>query len=94
MSEGQRWTLLTNHARVLALLASDPDIRLRDLADQVGITERAVHRIVADLEDSGFVTHERIGRRNRYRVDGEQRSPHPGERRVGALELLEITQPA
>ena len=86
----QRWTLLTNHAHVLTCLAEDPDIRLRELAVRVGVTERAAHRIVADLEEAGFVTHERVGRRNRYRVDLARRSVHPGERHLGAAQLVEM----
>lgn len=63
------WTLLTNHAQVLRCIAEDPRIRLRDVATRVGITERGVQRIVAELEDAGIVTHRRVGRRNHYRVD-------------------------
>lgn len=63
-----RWAFLTNHAQVLVCLATDPRIRLREVAAQVGITERAVHRIVVDLEDAGYVRRERHGRRNHYTV--------------------------
>jgi predicted transcriptional regulator len=62
------WTFLTNHAQVLVCIANDPGIRLREIAERVGITERAVHRIVVELGDAGFVTRERIGRRNQYTV--------------------------
>ena len=62
------WTFLSNHAHVLLLLAKDPEIRLRDVANQVGITERAVQRIVADLEADRYIERERQGRRNHYRV--------------------------
>ena len=68
--EPQRtWTFLTNHAQVLLCLAEEPDIRLRDVAERVGITERATQRILAELVEAGYVQTERVGRRNRYTVD-------------------------
>lgn len=62
------WSFLTTHARVLLAIASDPDIRLRDIATTVGVTERRAHTVVADLAHSGYVTKHRVGRRNRYEV--------------------------
>ena len=62
------WKFLSNHAQVLLCIAGDPGIRLRDIAVSVGITERASHRIVDDLVTSGYVSRERVGRRNRYTV--------------------------
>jgi DNA-binding MarR family transcriptional regulator len=62
------WTFLTNHAQVLVSIAADPWIRLRDIAARVGITERAVHRIVVELGDAGYVTRRRSGRRNEYTI--------------------------
>jgi predicted ArsR family transcriptional regulator len=62
------WSFLSNHARVLICLADDPDVRLREIGDAVGITERAAHRIVGDLIAAGYVLRERNGRRNRYTV--------------------------
>lgn len=81
------WTFLSNHAHVLLLIAGDPEIRLRDVADRVGITERAVQRIVADLEDGKYLERERNGRRNRYRVHPNLPLRHPVEahRDVGTL---------
>lgn len=81
------WTFLTNHAHVLLLIARDPEIRLRDVAEQVGITERAVQRIIADLEAGRYIERERWGRRNRYHVDPKLPLRHPVEahRTVGAL---------
>ncbi len=70
-SQNPSWTFLTNHAQVLICIANDPGIRLREIADQIGITERAVHRIVVDLGDAGYITRERIGRRNQYTVNSE-----------------------
>jgi DNA-binding MarR family transcriptional regulator len=59
------WSFLTNHARVLLCIAQDPRARLRDIGEAVGITERAAHRIVAELTDAGYVSRRRVGRRNR-----------------------------
>ncbi|MDE3024405.1 MAG: MarR family transcriptional regulator [Acidobacteriota bacterium] len=70
------WTFLTNHAQVLLCLAEDPDVRLRDVARRVGITERAAQRILAELVDTGYVETVRIGRRNRYTVDREHTMRH------------------
>jgi len=66
---GESWTFLTNHAQVLLCVASDPSVRMRDVAESVGITERAAQRIVADLVEGGYVQRVRVGRRNRYTVD-------------------------
>lgn len=87
-----QWTFLSNHAHVLLLLARDPEIRLRDVADVVGITERAVQRIVADLEEGRYIERERIGRRNRYRVHPEMPLRHPIEahRRIASLIALVV----
>lgn len=63
------WTFLTNHAHVLFCIAEDPFVRIRDIALKVGITERAVQRIVADLEDKGYLSIYKEGRRNRYELD-------------------------
>lgn len=63
------WSLLTNHANVLLCVTREPDIRLRELAIKVGISERAVKRIVADLEHDGYLQRERHGRRNHYNVN-------------------------
>jgi len=65
------WNFLTNHANVLICVTEEPDIRLRDLAEKIGISERAVKRIVSDLERSGYISRERQGRRNHYLVHGE-----------------------
>jgi hypothetical protein len=81
------WTFLTNHTHVLALIAQDAEIRLRDVAQQVGITERAVQRIVADLEAGNYLRRERVGRRNHYHVNPNLPLRHPVEshQTVGAL---------
>ena len=81
------WTFFSNHGHVLVCLAQDADARLRDVAQSVGITERAVQKIVADLEAAGVVARERRGRRNHYRLHTERPLRHPIEahRTVGAL---------
>jgi len=81
------WTFLTNHSHVLLLIARDPEIRMRDLADHVGITERAVQRIIDELREGGYLTTTRQGRRNVYAVSGNPRLRHPVEaaRTVGDL---------
>ena len=83
------WTFLSNHARVLTCLADDPSIRLRDVARQVGITERAAQSIVADLAAAGYVTRTRVGRRNQYEV---HRNAPMREGRAGLTvgELLDL----
>lgn len=87
-----RWTFLSNHAHVLLLLAKDPELRLRDAAERVGITERAVQRIVADLENSRYLQRERHGRRNRYRVNRDLPLRHPIEahRKIASLIALVV----
>ena len=68
----ERWNFLTNHARVLVCIAHDPGVRLRDIAERVGITERSAYGIVTDLTDAGYVVKEKDGRRNRYQVQAHQ----------------------
>jgi hypothetical protein len=71
------WKFITNHAQVLLCVAHDPEIRLREIAQSCGITERAAHRIIADLEEAGYITRERVGRRNRYQFHPEVSMRHP-----------------
>jgi len=91
MSEKQEfhrpWTFLSNYAHVLVCLADDPTARMRDVAERVGITERAAIRIVKHLEEAGVLSRQREGRRNRYRINMEQALRHPLESRstVGSL---------
>ena len=75
-----RWTFLSNHAHVLICLARDPDVRLRDVASLIGITERAVQKILADLEAEGLVQRHREGRRNSYDLSLNQPLRHPLEK--------------
>jgi DNA-binding IclR family transcriptional regulator len=77
--ETKTWTFLTNHAQVLLCLADTPEIRLRDVAERVGITERATQRILAELVEAGYVKTERVGRRNRYTVDHDHAMRHSAQ---------------
>jgi hypothetical protein len=90
------WTFLTNHAQVLLCIARDPGIRLRDIADRVGITERSAYGIVLDLAEAGYIVKEKTGRRNRYQIQAHLPLPEPGgrERTVGEiLALLAGSEP-
>jgi DNA-binding IclR family transcriptional regulator len=84
------WTFLTNHAHVLLAIDADPELRLRDIAERVGITERAAQRIVTELEASGYLKVEREGRRNRYRIRRNQPLRHSAERHHRVGELLDV----
>lgn len=81
------WTFFSNHAHVLVCLYRDDNLTLREVADQVGITERAVQKIVAELEAAGILTRHKVGRRNTYKVNTRARLRHPIEshRTVGDL---------
>jgi hypothetical protein len=85
-----RWTFLTNHAQVLMCIAHDPGIRLRDIGERVGITERAAHRIVVELTNAGYITRERNGRRNHYTINAHFPLPDPIARGQKIGELLTI----
>lgn len=86
--EPASWTFLTNHAHVLICLYEDPEMRLRDVAVAVGITERAVQKIVAELEDGGLLERERQGRRNVYRIHAKLPLRHPVESHCTVQGLL------
>ena len=84
------WRFLTNHMQVLLCIARDPDVRTRDIAAMVGITERATQRIVGDLAEAGFITIERVGRRNRYVIDREVTMRHRAQAGHEIGELLDL----
>ena len=84
------WTFLTNHAHVLLAISAESQIRIRDIAAQVGITERAAHRIVSDLELAGYLKVSKIGRRNEYSVVRNLPLRHPAERHHRIGELLKV----
>jgi hypothetical protein len=81
------FTFLTNHAQALVCVAREPGMRLKDIAQCIGITERAAHRIVCDLESEGYLTRHRVGRRNFYEVHPGVKLRHPlvEERTLGDL---------
>jgi len=79
-----RWKFLTNHAQVLACIANDPGVLLREISERVGITERAAHRIVTELSGDGYIERERHGRRNRYTIQ----SGLPLPDRLGRTQLV------
>jgi DNA-binding IclR family transcriptional regulator len=87
----RQWTLLSNHGHVLVCLARDPHMRMRDIAQSVGITERACYRIVGDLEEAGLVRRNRVGRNNHYEIDLAASMRHPAWRGVRAVDLLAST---
>lgn len=91
---GTNWTFLTNHGHVLLCLARCPNIRLRDVAAEVGITERAVQRIVADLSEGGYVSIQKEGRRNVYCVHRNRVLKHPVEAGHPISDLLELGETA
>jgi DNA-binding MarR family transcriptional regulator len=84
------WTFLTNHAHVLICLARDPDIILRDVALLVGITERAVQRIITELEEGGYLERFKEGRRNTYRLSLAKPLRHPLEKSRTVAELIRL----
>ncbi len=84
------WTFLTNHAHVMICVAQDPNIRLRDVAERVGITERAAQRIVAELVDAGYLERTREGRRNSYRLNPSLPLRHPLERQHSVGEIIDV----
>jgi DNA-binding IclR family transcriptional regulator len=83
-----KWSFLTNHARVLACIAHDPGVRLRDIAAALDITERSAFGIVTDLTESGYVVKEKDGRRNRYRIQDHLPLPEAAGRERTIRELL------
>lgn len=87
------WTFLSNHAHVLLFIAREPTARVRDIADAVGITERAVQRIIGELEAEGYLRHEREGRRNVYAVDPRRPLRHPIERHRTVAALIDLVRP-
>jgi MarR family len=90
MSGPASWSFLTNHARVLICIAQDPGVRLREIGDTVGITERAAHRIVNELVEAGYVTRRRVGRRSHYTIRSELPVPDPLARNQRVGDLLAI----
>jgi DNA-binding MarR family transcriptional regulator len=84
------WTFLTNHAQVLLAISREPTARMRDIAEAVGITERATQRIIGDLVTEGYIERRRVGRRNEYEVREETRLRHPLARDHEIGEILGV----
>lgn len=84
------WTFLTNHMHVLVVLSRDPEMRIRDLADAIGITQRAVQRILSELIAEGVLKSTRIGRRNRYAIQTKTRLRHPLESQHTVGDLIDL----
>jgi hypothetical protein len=84
------WAFLTNHAHVLLCIARDPQVRARDIAEQIGITERAAQRILADLITDAYVTRMKVGRRNHYTIDPGGHLRHPMLRDLSVGPLLDV----
>jgi predicted transcriptional regulator len=84
------WHFVTSHTQVLLCIARDPDVRMKEIAETVGITERAAQRIVGDLVESGYLQRERVGRRNRYVIDETMMMRHPSQWNHEVGELLEL----
>lgn len=85
-----RWTFLSNHAHVLICIARDPDARVRDIADRVGITDRAVQRILTELEKGAVLVRERRGRRTHYAIDSGAHLRHPLEAHRRVMDLVTL----
>ena len=94
MSSGHQdekpWRFVTSHTQVLLCIARNPEIRIRDVADLIGITERAAQRIIADLVEAGYVERMRVGRRNHYHVKTDLRMRHPLQQTHEIGELLDL----
>lgn len=86
------WTFLTNHSHVLFCLVDDPDATVETVAHRAGVTERSARRIIGDLEAAGYLSRERVGRRNRYRFDPDQPLRHPVERHRTVRALLDLIE--
>ena len=84
------WTFLSNHGHILVHLHNHPDSRVRDIAENVGITERSALSILADLEEAKYISVERIGRRNHYRIMPNKNFRHPSEAQRPISALLKI----
>jgi DNA-binding transcriptional ArsR family regulator len=86
------WTFFTNHARVLSVIARDPEVRVCDIAAACLLTERAVQAILVDLEDGGYLTRQRSGRRNIYRVVPGTEVRHPADRGRAVADALDLPE--
>jgi len=85
-----RWTFLSNHGRALLCIARNPDVRLREIAADLGITERSAYGLVSDLAEAGYIEKERDGRRNRYRIEEDLPLPEMNDRELVIGEVLAV----
>ena len=90
IESGHSWRFLSNHTQVLLCISRDPTLRFRDIAQMVGITERATQRIVADLINAGYIDRERVGRRNRYHLNTDIKMRHAAQADYEIGELLNL----
>ena len=88
--DSKPWRFVTNHTQVLLCISRDGNARMRDVAERVGITERAAQRIVADLIEAGYVQRERVGRRNHYSIDRRAKMRHPAQVNQEIGDLLDL----
>lgn len=86
----RHWTFLSNHGHVMIQLNRDPNLRIRDIAEAVGITERSAQAILVDLEKGGYLTVTRVGRRNQYQINPNSKFRHPAEDEMPISALLKI----
>lgn len=89
MSSGE-WTFLSNHGHIFVYLANNPDARISDIAEAVGVTERATQSIIADLERDGYLKISKVGRRNHYKTNAKARFRHPAEAHQSVSALINI----
>ena len=92
VNDDKPWRFVTNHTQVLLALAQNPDARMREIADRVGITERAAQRIVTDLRESNYLEATKVGRRKHYTIKRETTMRHPAEDAHKIGELLDVLQ--
>lgn len=85
-----KWSFITNHGLVLGYIARNPRSTARTIAQAVGITERTTHKIIADLEEAGYITRKKVGRQNQYYINANQPLRHPSNDEVMVGELLQI----
>lgn len=90
VSDQGSWTFLSNHGRILIQIAQNPDLKVTEIAATIGITERSTLSILGDLEETGYISVERIGRRNRYTVNPKKKFRHPSEASHSIGELIKI----
>ena len=91
---GAQWTIFSNHAHVLVCIVRNPEERVREIARKVGITERAVQRIIGELEEAGVIMRERLGRRNRYSLSLDRPLRHPLEANTTIAEVIRVIESA